>query len=77
MPPRALCPRARAEPDAVVVTSPDDTHAAIAAAPTAVGVPVCAEKPSATRPPTVSVRSSGVRPRPRAPAAGTSRTGSR
>ncbi|MFF4823805.1 hypothetical protein ACFY20_12340 [Streptomyces sp. NPDC001312] len=49
----------------------------MAAEPTAAGVPVCVEKPSATRPPTVSVRSSGVRPRPRAPAAGTSRTGSR
>ncbi|MFD4976438.1 Gfo/Idh/MocA family oxidoreductase [Streptomyces sp. NPDC058424] len=72
-----LGPRARTEPDAVVVTSPDDTRAAIAADAPAAGVPVCAEKPSATRLPTVSVRSSGVRPRPRAPAAGTSRTGRR
>ncbi|MGW3511766.1 hypothetical protein [Streptomyces sp. NPDC000994] len=35
------------------ITSPDDTRAAIAGDPTAAGVPVRAEKPSATRLPTV------------------------
>ncbi|MFF9127649.1 Gfo/Idh/MocA family protein [Streptomyces sp. NPDC014889] len=41
---------ARTELDAVVVTSPNDTHAAIAADALAAGVAVCVEKPLATRP---------------------------